>query len=179
MIETNCRMSLTNVTGSQAIYLDQGNWAVATVEPDQMEISCNSHSHVITIEPPLKLVNLQPACSAFSTKIKLTPYFKKYSKGFAIAIKTANLHSDKLNHVDFHIWKSFNVSSLSTIQKSNLKKLDSAPSVPVNELRAKIESFKMLNLDFQRKILVLHLGRTYRIWCITHSNSYDMCVLEV
>ena len=158
MIETNCRMSLINVSGSQAIYLDQCNWAVATVEPDQMEISCNSPRYVITIEPLLTLVNLQPACSAFSAKIKLPPYLKKYSKGFARTIKTANLHSDKLDHVDFCIWKSFNVSSLSTIQKSNLKKLDSAPSVPVNELRAKIESLKMLNLDSKGKSWFYILG---------------------
>ena len=151
MIETNCRMSLTNVTGLQAIYLDQGNWAVATVKSDQMEISCNSHRHVITIEPPLTLVNLQPGCSAFSAKIKLPPYCKKYSKGFAIAIKAANLHPDKFSHVDFCIWKSFNVSSLSTIQKSNLNKLDLAPSVPVNKLWAKIESLKVLNLDSKGK----------------------------
>ena len=64
-------MSLTNITGSKAIYLDQGYWVVATVELDRMEISCNSHRHVITIAPPLTLVNLQPACSAFSAKIKL------------------------------------------------------------------------------------------------------------
>ena len=126
-------MSLTNVTGSQAIYLDQGNWPDATVEPDQMEISCNSHRHIITIEPLLTLINLQPACSAFSAKIKLPPYFKKGSKGFAIAIKAANLYPNKFGHIDFHIWKSFDVSSLSTIQKSNLKKLDSTPSVPVND----------------------------------------------
>ena len=124
MIETNCRMSLTNVTGPQAIYLDQGNWAVAFVEPNQMEISCNSHRHVITIEPPLTLVNLQPGYSTFSAKIKLPPYFKKYSKGFAIDIKAASLHPNKFGHIDFHILKSFNVSSFSTIQKSNLKKLD-------------------------------------------------------
>ena len=151
MTETNCRMSLTNVTGSQAIYIDQGIWAGATVEPDQIEMSYNSHKHVITIEQPLTLVNLQPTCSAFSTKIKLPPYFKKYSKGFAIAIKAANLHSDQFAHIDFCIWKSFNVSSLSTIQKSNIKKLDSTPSVPVNELRAKIESLKMLDFDSKGK----------------------------
>ena len=151
MIETNCRISWTNVTGQQAIYLYQGNWAVATVEPDQMEISCNSHRHVITIEPPLTLVNLQPACSAFSAKTKLPPYFKKYSKGFAIAIKAANLHPDKLGYVYFHIWKSFNVSILSTIQKSNPKKLEFAHSVPENKFRAKMKSLKMLNLDSKGK----------------------------
>ena len=104
-----------------------------------------------TIEPHLTLVNLQPASNTFSAKIKLPPYFKKYSNGFAIAIMAANLHPDKFGHVDLHIWKSLNVSTLSTIQKSNLKKLDAAPSVPVNELRAKIESLKMLDFDSKGK----------------------------
>ena len=53
MIDANCKMSVTNVTGSEAIYLDQGNWAAVTMEPDQMEISCNSQRHVISIEPLL------------------------------------------------------------------------------------------------------------------------------
>ena len=93
--------------------------------------SLNSNRHDITIEPPLTFVNLQPACSAFSAKIKLPPYFKKYLEGFAIAIKAANLHPNKCGHIDFHILRSFNISSLSTIQQSNLKKSDSTPSVPV------------------------------------------------
>ena len=179
MIETNCRMSLTNVTGSQAIYLDQDNWAVVTVEPDQMESSCNSHRHVITIEPPLTLGNLQPACSSFPAKSKLSLYFKKYSKGFAIAIKAANLHPDKLGHIDLCIWKSFSLSSLSANWKSNLKELDSTPSVPVKELRAKIESFKLLNFDFKGISWFYILGGRYRIWCITTGNSYDVCILEM
>ena len=151
MNQTNCRMSLTNVTGLQAIYLDQSSLAVATVIPDQMEISCNSHRHVVTIEPLLTLVNLQPSCIVLFAKIKLPRYFKKYSKGFAIGIKAANLHPDKFGYMDFHIWKSFNVSSLSTIKKSSMKKLDSTPSVPVNELRGETESLKMLNFDFKGK----------------------------
>ena len=81
MIDSNCKMSVTNATGSKATYLDQGNWAVVIMVPDQMEISCSSHRHVISIEPPLPLVNLQPACSAFSARFKLPPYFKQYSKG--------------------------------------------------------------------------------------------------
>ena len=44
------------------------------------------------------------------------------------------------------------------IQKSNLKKLDSAPSVPVNEIRAKIESLKMFNLDSKGKSWFYILG---------------------
>ena len=70
-------MSVSNVTSPEAICLDEGNWAIATVEPDQMEITCTTQKHVISLNPPLTLVNLQPACSAFSSKLKWPPYFRK------------------------------------------------------------------------------------------------------
>ena len=38
----NCKISVTNVIGPEAVYLDQVNWAVVTIEPDQMEILYNS-----------------------------------------------------------------------------------------------------------------------------------------
>ena len=93
LINENCEMSVSNVTSPEAIYLDEGNWAIATVEPDQMEITCTAQKHVISLNPPLTLVNLQPACSAFSSKLKLPPYFRKFSQGFANAIKEANLQT--------------------------------------------------------------------------------------
>ena len=123
-----------------------------------MEISCNSHRHVISIEPPLTLVNLQTACSAFSARLKLSPNFKQHSKGYDIAIKTANLHSNMFSLIDFCIWKSFNASSLFSIQKSNLMKLDTILSVPVNELRAMTDSVKMLHFDSKDKSQFYYLG---------------------
>ena len=158
MIDVHCKIYVTNVNGSGAIYLDQGNWAVVTMEPDQMEISCNSHRHVISVEPPLTLVNLQHAFSTFSARLKLSPNFKQYSKGYDIAIKTANLHSITFSLIDFCIWKSFNASSLFSIQKSNLMKLDTILSVPVNELRAMTDSVKMLHFDSKDKSQFYYLG---------------------
>ena len=32
-----------------------------------MEIKCSDHIHIKTLQPPITLINLQPACSAFST----------------------------------------------------------------------------------------------------------------
>ena len=90
--------------------------------PNQMEISCNSHTHVITINPPLTFVTLQPACSAFSSDIKLPPYYKLFSNGFDVASKTANLHTPNHDPVNFRIRKPFNLPALSTSDKSNLKK---------------------------------------------------------
>ena len=84
-----------------------------------------------TINPPLAFVTLQPACSVFSSDIKLPPYLKQFSKGFDVAIKTANLHTPNPDPVNFRIWKPFNLTTLSTIDKSNLRKLDPVLTVPI------------------------------------------------
>ena len=47
---------------------------------------------------------------------------------------------------------------MSSIQKSNLKKLDAIPSVPVNELRARIDSLKMPDFDSKDKSWFYYLG---------------------
>ena len=51
LINENCEMSVSNVTSPEAIYLDEGNWAIATVEPDQMEITCTAQKPCNFIEP--------------------------------------------------------------------------------------------------------------------------------
>ena len=33
---------MTNITGPQAMYLDQGSWAISVEKPTQMEIRCSS-----------------------------------------------------------------------------------------------------------------------------------------
>ena len=155
LINENCEMSVSNVTGPEAIYLDEGNWAIATVESDQMEITCTAQKHVVSLNPPLTLVNLQPACSAFSSKLKLPPYFRKFSQGFAHAIKEANLHTDKLQAINFRIWNSLNASNLSLIQIQGLKKLDSAKAIPVKMLQAKIHLLKTINFDPNTKYWII------------------------
>ena len=91
-ISNHCRLALYNITGPQAHYLDQGLWAISVVTPTPKEIKCKECSHIKTLQPPFTLINLQPVCSAFSSTIKLSPYFKQYSQGFHVALKSASLH---------------------------------------------------------------------------------------
>ena len=154
LINLNCEISVSNVNGPEAIYLDKGNWAIASMEPDQMEISCTTQKHAISLNPPLTLVNLQPACSAFSSKFQLPPYFRKFSQGFAFAIKEANLHTNNLQPTNFRILPSLNVSNLSNTQLQGLKKLDPAKSIPVKLLKAKINQFKVIDFDPKTKYWV-------------------------
>ena len=97
LINKYCSLEINNITGPTANCLDQGSWATSVEKPTQMEIRCTAHTQVMTINPPLTFVTLQPACSAFSPEIKLPPYFKQYSKGFEIAIKTAKLIASRKN----------------------------------------------------------------------------------
>ena len=144
-INENCEMKVINITGPVALYLDQGTWAIATTDTEQMKVTCPLQTHVISIEPPLSIV--EPACSAFSAKFKLPPYFKKFSQGFTLAMEEANLHTPTIQPLDFRAWNSLDVSNLSDVQISNLKQLKPVNNIPVNVLKAEIGNFKRLDLD--------------------------------
>ena len=146
-INENCEMKVINITGPLALYLDQGTWAIATTDTEQMEVTCPLEKYVISIDPPLSMVDLEPACSAFSVKFKLPPYFRKFSQGFPLAMEKANLHTQISQPVDFRVWKSLDVSNLSEVQISNLKELKPANNIPVNVLKAEIGNLKRVDLD--------------------------------
>ena len=42
-INKDCQLTVTNITGPQAIYLDQGLWAVSVDKPTQMECKAQPH----------------------------------------------------------------------------------------------------------------------------------------
>ncbi len=57
-IEQNCHLTVSNITGPQATYLDKGTWAISLESVTTMEIRCTEHTHVKTLQPPLTFINL-------------------------------------------------------------------------------------------------------------------------
>ena len=53
----------------------------------------------------------------------------------------------KNEHTNFRIWNTFNLSNISPIESEKLKKLAPAPTIPIDQLRAKIASFRHINTD--------------------------------
>ena len=133
-IQNQCKLAVTNITGPQANYLDQGNWAISVTEPKQMEIKCSDHTHIKTLQSPITLINPHPAYCAFSPLIKLPPYFKQYSKGFHVSLRAVNLHLPKFSPSDFRIWNTFNLSKIEPIDIEKLKKLTPAPAIPHKQI---------------------------------------------
>ena len=93
------------------------------------------------------LIYLQPACSAFSPKIKLPPYFKQYSQGFHVMLQAVNIHGPTLSLNDFRILKTFNLSGIKPLEVEKLKRPDSAPPIPMEKLRSQISSFRHIDED--------------------------------
>ena len=141
---------MNNITGLQASYLDQGHWAISVEMLIQMEINCEDHSHVKTLQPPITFINLQPVCTAFSSTIKLPPYFKQYSKGFHVALNSANLHVPTFTTSSFRVWTHFDLFNVIQPEVENLKKLAPAPNIPINQLRVQIANFRHINPDTDR-----------------------------
>ena len=106
-----------------------------------MVIKCEDHSDVKPLQPPITLNNLQPACSAFYSDIKLPPYFKQYYKGFHVALRSANIHISKFTPAKFRIWTHFDLSNVTQPEVNNLRKLAQALAIPSGQLRAQIANF--------------------------------------
>ena len=116
-----------------------GLWAISVEEPVPMEVKCQDHSHIKTLEPPFTLINMQPVCSAFSSAIKLPPYFKQYSSGFHITLKSANLQIPKYTPFSFRVWKHFDLSNITKPEVYKFKKTCNQPQTSqFNQLRAQI-----------------------------------------
>ena len=120
------------------------------------------HSHIKTLIPPFTLISLQSACSAFSSVIKLPPYFKQYSSGFHVTVKSANLHISKFIPFSFRVWRHFDLSNVTKPKVENLRKHVPIPNIPIDQLRAQIANLSVSAPT--QKALDLLCWRRFRIW---------------
>ena len=59
---------------------------------------------------------------------------------------------------NFRIWHTFNVSNLSPIESEKLKKLAPASTIPIDQLRAQIASFRHININNDKKQSLIIVG---------------------
>ena len=64
-----------------------------------------------------------------------------------VALKSANLNIPNYKPTNFRIWNTFNLSNISPIESEKLKESAPAPTIPIDQLRAQIASFRHINID--------------------------------
>ena len=68
-IKRDCLLETLNRTTNLAYSLDGYLWAISVLAAEKLQIRCVMETHVVTIKPPLKIVDVGNGCKAFSAII--------------------------------------------------------------------------------------------------------------
>ena len=68
-IERNCLLRTINQTTNLAYGLDGYLWAISALVTEKLQIRCVMETHVITIKPPLQIVDIGNGCKAYAASI--------------------------------------------------------------------------------------------------------------
>ena len=68
-IKRNCFLRTTNLTINLAYSLDGFLWAISALATEKLQIRCVMETHVITIKPPLQIVDIGNGCKAYVASI--------------------------------------------------------------------------------------------------------------
>ena len=68
-VERNCILKTINRTTNLAYSLDGYLWAISALATEKLQIRCVMETGVITIKPPLRIVDIGNGCEAYSANI--------------------------------------------------------------------------------------------------------------
>ena len=68
-IERSCILKTINRTSNLAYSLDGYLWAISVLATEKLQIRCVMETRVITIKPPLQIVDIGNGCEAYSASI--------------------------------------------------------------------------------------------------------------
>ena len=128
-------------------------------------------SKCITIQKPIHILQLPPACSATTPNFHLPPNYENSALEVNISLDMANLNMINISSVDFHIWQHLEKHQ----NESQLQHLASIPSVSVEQLHRHMpKAFNILHLS-------LHLKSQQEIQilsghCFPHTGVYIMVI---
>ena len=70
-IKRNCFLKTLNWTTNLAYSLDGYLWAISALVTEKLQVRCIMETHVITIKPPLQIVDIGNGCEAYSASINI------------------------------------------------------------------------------------------------------------
>ena len=68
-IKRNCLLKTLNHTTNLAYSLDGYLWAISALATEKLQVRCIMETRVITIKPPLQIVDIGNGCEAYSASI--------------------------------------------------------------------------------------------------------------
>ena len=134
-IKKNCILKPLNRTTNLAYSLDGYLWAISALVSEKLQIRCVMETHVITIHPPLQIVDIGDGCEAYSPNIyipaksELTATMQSFTRSQFFL----DYNFQYTNVSKFVAWYKTNFATLTKEEITSLKaKIMKLPTMPMN-----------------------------------------------
>ena len=140
-IKRDCFLKTLNRTTNLAYSLDGYLWAISALAAEKLQVRCVMETHVVTIEPPLQIVDIGNGCEAYSASIYIP----------AKSELTATMQS--LTRSQFFLEYNFNYTNVSNIlvwHKLDFAKLSKKE---IKTLKAEVLKLPTMSMEIFDKVL--------------------------
>ena len=140
-IKKNCILKPLNRTTKLANNLAGYLWAISALASEKLQIRCVMETHVITIHPPLQIIDIGNGCEAYSTSIYIS----------AKSELTATMQS--LTRSQFFLDYNFQYTNVSNIVVWYKTDFATLTKEEITSLKAKIMKLPTIPMDIFDKTL--------------------------
>ena len=122
-IERNCILKTINRTTNLAFSLNGYLWAISALATEKLQVRCVMETHVITIKPPLQIVDIGNGCEAYSASIYIPAKSELMTTLQSVTQSQFFLdyNFNYTNVSNFLIWHKTNFATLTTDEIKTLK----------------------------------------------------------
>ena len=140
-IERNCILKTINRTTNLAYSLDGYLWAISALATERLQIRCVMETNVITIKPPLQIVDIGNGCKAYSTSLYIP----------AKSELTTTLQS--ITQSQFFLDYNFNYTNVSNFLVWHKTNFATLTTDEIKALKAKMLKLLTMSMDIFNKVL--------------------------
>ena len=144
-IESNCKFTTAIRHTNLAHSLDGYLWAISSLATEILQIRCIHHTSVVTIEPPLRVIDIGNGCEAFSSTIYIP----------AKSELTATMQS--LTRSQFFLDYNFKYAKMSSFVVYSEMTFAQLTPEDIAELQSKIQTLEPMNMKlFNQKLKLIN-----------------------
>ena len=140
-IKKNCFLKTLNRTTNLAYSLDGYLWAISALATEKLQVQCVMETHIITIQPPLQIMDIGNGCKAYSTSI----YIRAKSE------LTATIHS--VTRSQFFLNYNFHYTNVTNYLVWYKTDFTNLTNKEIESLKAKVLKLPTMSMDIFDKVL--------------------------
>ena len=140
-IKKNCFLKTLDRTTNLAYSLDGYLWAISALATEKLQVKCVMETHVITIQPPVQIVDIGNGCKAYCASIYIPPKSEL----------TATIHS--VTRSQFFLEYNFNYTNVTNFLVWYQTDVANLTNKEIESLKAKVLKLPTMSMDTFDKAL--------------------------